>query len=265
MKTKFDEEIKDYASVLSDGDTANSLVCPCCNGGSSHDRSFCVTKEDSLIKYICFRASCGYRGILGDNPNNPREAPKKRSVMPYRRRTQDLSDTDKNILLGKFEICPSEWRWGIDDCRVIMPITDHRGYVIGHVARNYEELSGMYSKAKSIAYWEDANYAKLHFCTYTNADWLYLVEDIVSAEKVGEFVDCAALLGTNLSDELVAHIISLGYKKVVLWLDDDAFMKACKLSDRYGLAFPQGVSVVHTTSDPKDMPFEEIEEIVIGG
>lgn len=184
--------------------------------------------------------------------------------MPYRKSTEELGEFEQQWLLSKFEICPDEWKWGIEDSRVIMPITDYRGYIIGHVTRNYPELSGVESKAKSIVYWESERATKLHFAPAwgINQSTLHLVEDVVSATKLSKLCNCAALLGTHISDEMIGHIIDLGYKKVVLWLDDDAFMKACHYADRYGLAFHQGVSVVRTDNDPKDLTFKEIEETV---
>ena len=62
--------IKLLASIVEPNTTVNSLVCPECNGGKHKDKSLCITREAGLIKWICFRASCTFRGITDDNPNN---------------------------------------------------------------------------------------------------------------------------------------------------------------------------------------------------
>ena len=81
------EEIKDMALSMPDNSTSNGMVCPNCSGGNSGDRSLSVTKDGGLIKFICYRASCNYRGVIGDNPNNPRQAKKVKPPRPFTKPT----------------------------------------------------------------------------------------------------------------------------------------------------------------------------------
>ena len=88
---------------------------------------------------------------------------------------------------------------------------------------------------------------------------LVLVEDIISAHKVGHIIPTLCLFGSNISLKRLAAIKLLGYTKIIIWLDWDKrgyAIKAAQLAQSIGLT----ASVIHTQLDPKDYSEEQINE-----
>jgi hypothetical protein len=91
---------------------------------------------------------------------------------------------------------------------------------------------------------------------------LVLVEDIISAMKVGHIHPTLTLFGSNISLKRLATLKLLGYNEVIIWLDWDKreyAIKAAQLAQSIGLE----AQVIHTKLDPKDYTFEEISELLI--
>lgn len=94
-----------------------------------------------------------------------------------------------------------------------------------------------------------------------DATSLVLVEDLISAEKVGHITPTLCLFGSNISLKRLAVLRQLGYNKVVIWLDWDKkeyAMKAAQLAQSIGLQ----AQVIHTIKDPKEYNAQEITEIL---
>ena len=87
---------------------------------------------------------------------------------------------------------------------------------------------------------------------------IVLVEDIISAMKVGHISPTLCLFGSNISLKRLATLKLLGYNEVIIWLDWDKkeyAIKAAQLAQSIGL----NSKVIHTKLDPKDYNFEEIK------
>lgn len=84
-----------------------------------------------------------------------------------------------------------------------------------------------------------------------------LVEDIVSAHKVGQITECIPLFGTKVSSSVLPCLRYLG-KPVIMWLDRDqdsfSSKRAASLSMLTGLT----VSYLSTPTDPKQQSLETI-------
>ena len=93
-------------------------------------------------------------------------------------------------------------------------------------------------------------------------DALVLVEDQVSAIKVSKVQYCAALMGTNLSDQGIKQLMTLGIKKVILMLDgDDAGLKASmKLQRELSAHFIVKPVLLEKGNDPKHKSLEELNK-----
>lgn len=90
-----------------------------------------------------------------------------------------------------------------------------------------------------------------------------LVEDIVSAVRVGHVLPSHALLGTALTDGKIAALLSSGASDFVTWFDnDDAGRKARKQSARRLPLVGLRVRHVRTELDPKAYSNRRIEEII---
>jgi len=88
---------------------------------------------------------------------------------------------------------------------------------------------------------------------------LVLVEDLISATKVGHITPTLCLFGSNISLKRLAALKLLGYTKIIIWLDWDKkeyAIKASQLAQSIGLQS----QVIHTKLDPKKYSIEEIQQ-----
>ena len=100
----------------------------------------------------------------------------------------------------------------------------------------------------------------IHSSTKTN-DRLVIVEDIISAMKVGHITPTLCLFGSNISLKRLATLKLLGYNEVIIWLDWDKkeyAIKAAQLAQSIGLQ----ARVIHTKLDPKEYSYEQISNIL---
>ena len=58
-----DTVLLDYAS-LAEGERKSGQLCPMCSGGSGRERSFSVGRNNNHLAFICFRASCSFKGRI---------------------------------------------------------------------------------------------------------------------------------------------------------------------------------------------------------
>lgn len=84
-----------------------------------------------------------------------------------------------------------------------------------------------------------------------------LVEDYMSAIKVGNFTDCWALLGSYIPDDLM-YILKKEYTNVVIWLDANMLKAATKYQKRFFM-FGVPCRVYYSVQDPKEYSLGEIE------
>lgn len=88
-------------------------------------------------------------------------------------------------------------------------------------------------------------------------DTLVVVEDLLSAIRVGKFTTSCAALGTHLTDELV--LVALQYPLILLWFDGDpAGREADKHFGNRLRSYGVRVLSIRTQKDPKEYSDEEI-------
>jgi len=90
---------------------------------------------------------------------------------------------------------------------------------------------------------------------------LFLVEDVISAIKLGKLADTMPLLGCSLSMRKMLAIKKKGYKEIVFWLDRDkasSAVKQARTASMIGLSIKQ----VITDKDPKDLNTEYLQKTV---
>ena len=90
-----------------------------------------------------------------------------------------------------------------------------------------------------------------------------LVEDILSAAKVGRQADAYALLGTSLS-EYLKYRLAGKYKHALVWLDNDnPSVRSAQRDIAKALGiFIERVTIIHHDKDPKLCTDQEIENVV---
>jgi hypothetical protein len=85
-----------------------------------------------------------------------------------------------------------------------------------------------------------------------------LVEDVVSAHKVGQVATCIPLFGTSIGDRVIAKLQDLN-RPVVLWLDRDQYVNLSKKMGRLQALLSPEVDYISTRKDPKEYTAEEIK------
>lgn len=88
-----------------------------------------------------------------------------------------------------------------------------------------------------------------------------LVEDLVSAHKIGQVSLALPLLGTNISDAVVRKLTTLN-KPVVVWLDEDQFPRLAPKLNKLMVFLNQPVRYLWTEKDPKEYTITQIREFL---
>jgi hypothetical protein len=88
-----------------------------------------------------------------------------------------------------------------------------------------------------------------------------VVEDIVSAIKVGRFCQAMPIFGTNCKSRRLASLKLLGIDELIVWLDPDAAFKAFSITQEakyYGIKS----RMISALKDPKEHLNSEIKNIL---
>ena len=98
-----------------------------------------------------------------------------------------------------------------------------------------------------------------------------IVEDIVSAIKVGRYTDSIAVLGSYVSDNIldILRTVTVAngeitrtnhYDRVNIWLDDDKYFEGLKFAQRLR-TFGLNVVTIKTKLDPKEQSDDTIKDL----
>ena len=275
-KVQYDQAIingiKLDAAGLDLGEKDDSLVCPFCNKRCSYG----VRRAAEGLVYNCFRIACGAKGFIpmvGGFTYSAEAAIKRKTpkptLNPYLGKTASLPDSVVEWLYKKYEITAASvavqgWTYDERHHRIIMPINSYFGYTYGIVAKKLP-LSP-YKGAKALNYFDKSEPVKLSY-SRTSKEWIgrqdsiVLVEDIISATKVAKYMNCAALLGTNLTHKQIAFL-SAHYKEVIMMLDPDAIGKSLLYQKQYGSLF-DSFKIVDLKADPKDTKFGVLTQALL--
>ena len=90
-------------------------------------------------------------------------------------------------------------------------------------------------------------------------DYVVLVEDWISANKVGQHATCIPLFGTNIHTPAVYYLMQAN-KPVVLWLDNDQQQYVKAKAMRLQSIINNPVNVLVTKDDPKSYSLKEIKD-----
>jgi len=261
--------IRVLASDLVLGEQSQNIVCPFCKGGHTKEKSFSIKREPTGLLYHCYRATCGSRGFVPCVGGVFGGKAKERPPNPYTRPLRRLHARERRFFMRKYQLRSSSIRdfcYATVDQRVAMPIIDVRGFRIGWNLRHYPELAleAKETSRKAITYWDNTNVPTLHFeaprSLHTS---LVLVEDQLSAKRVSIYQNAVALMGCNLTDQNVQHLLDLGVQDVYIALDGDAWEMAQKIKEKY-LLFFRNFNVItwsDKNTDPKDMTEEALKQI----
>jgi len=148
--------------------------------------------------------------------------------------------------------------WSEEERKLIFPIMDDQRKNL--LAWQYRYFGFNEKHPKWVSYGINENLIHVidHRNSNTSLSSITLVEDLISANKVGNTTPTLCLFGSNISLKRLAMIKTLGYTEVVIWLDwdkRDYAIKAAQLAQSIGLQ----ARVIHTQLDPKEYSIEEIK------
>lgn len=261
--------IKCLASDLEVHQTAPNQVCPFCK---DTDKTFSITRFPNGLVYNCFRAKCTAKGFVdtsGDALVAPvKHAPNKPPPV-FKYRTRNFTDEEVLKYFGKYELTKAQIRlnqWVFDEeyGRVYMPVLNFSGFDHGGVAK---VLPGSTWKGSKAINYHSGVAPAIHYAEYdgsTNGDlvWCAVTEDIISAVKVSEFIECASILGTSMSDA-AAKDLADHYDNLLIILDPGAEAAAQTIAKERALQFKK-IKVLFLKQDPKDTNKKELEKAING-
>lgn len=268
------QQVLFYAMELMPYETARHFQCPWCG---KQDGGFSVTRTESGVLFNCFHASCesSASGFIaakfdGNNADLIEQPQKEKKPKTYQWDKRDLGPLERQFFKDNFNISESVLeqngvQFSDELNRVLFPVLTQEGYDIGLNARFYEELSDEFvdsanaSKysSKSILYIENREAPLLHWPKHRpetfdqQGDHIYvLVEDQVSAMRLGSYMDTCALLGTNLPEDSLKPFVGA---TAVVCLDGDAYSKSLKIKNKYGFFLKRCIVIDVGDTDIKDM------------
>jgi hypothetical protein len=146
---------------------------------------------------------------------------------------------------------------------LLLPITDEDGNVIEY-QRRFFPTKTFYSTAgvKQSIFIARNNYSDGVVC---------LVEDYISAIRVGNTIDCMCLFGTDITEDKLKYLLK-NYRTVLIWMDSDepGVKAANKISQKiqnfiikYPFLFTLGFKfdIINVPKQPKECTDSEIYSI----
>jgi hypothetical protein len=104
------------------------------------------------------------------------------------------------------------------------------------------------------------------YCTILNGEnkesKVILVEDLISAHKVSRVYPAIPLFGTEVYPP-VLHYLSHNHPEVILWLDKDQDFHVKRKALRLESLINKPVKIVTTEKDPKCLPLQNIQTLII--
>lgn len=109
--------------------------------------------------------------------------------------------------------------------------------------------------------WGDCHKSAHVYGDYQQVPSVVLVEDIVSAHKVGQVNACIPLFGTQVHEPVLACLRHIGLP-IILWQDKDQRPFIQKRAAALSVLTNLPVSYMFTDKDPKSIPINEIKELL---
>jgi len=260
--------IKFLAKTIRPETTQHGLDCPFCRGGRHGEKALTITRRrDGTALFICHRASCSRAGrvFVDGHVSINLEDPRFREFTPrpYDKASRALSDEERELIARSYSLTYHEtnyYRLSIDQesGRLVIPVMGPQEQFRGHILSN---LPGATTKPKSLIYKIlDEPFAAWFWPTTAKREKIVVVEDCISAMRVGRQYVAVALMGTNLNIENMLEILKYS-DNMVLALDKDATQKALHYQHKYKFMCP-AMQVAMLEKDLKWLSDAEITERV---
>lgn len=252
------------------GETSNEIRCPFCDGGSSKDTNFYITrKRSNEAAYKCHRLSCSRAGYVALGPAASDINISRTDTFtpnPYVGETWELGDVKIKYLEERYGLTKEL----LDGARFIetnnglgMPVYGPTGACRGLVTRSRGYSGGK----KIVRFFQEVD--EPWMCWYRKAKdkskTLVILEDQLSALRLSSVFQTIALLGTGLQeekvDEIRARIMEGEISQIIVSLDKDATAKAIGYLQEYKHLL-RNYSSLFLSKDVKDMSSEEFQRYI---
>jgi hypothetical protein len=282
--------IVDLARRIGFGQWASQL-CPKCNGGTSRERTLSIdVGQNGVLKFNCFRASCGFAGTAYTNQGlGPHIAetptPGARELRPLTADLHPLADSELDWFQSHFGLPPAWSKHGLyrTQSRYALPIFrpngTHRGYITrrpwdGSGADTAENRLDPQWGMKALTYLEADEPVQSWFSTMEaehSMQAVVCVEDPISAMRLTSYWEttegaefpmaAVAILGTGLNAGKIHEIQQVARSAdVYIALDADATGQAFAMARKWGPGFRR-LNVIVLQRDIKDMTDDEIARL----
>ncbi len=264
--------VREQAIALPNGCSMRGK-CPECGGTGA----FSITRTNSELAYICFSASCKYRGVITSKSNNSSKLGQSvtRQRKLFNGTLTALESYEEDWLHATFNI-DYKWltqvRFNPEDMRVYYPQYDISGRLHGYIARHYPKLDHNKPTKGAKALWKVVKQGEVGLLfpsmsvlsQVVKLKRLCVVEDYPSMLRINSQlgIPTCCLGGTNIYESHTSTILTLDVRELIIILDADAITKAIKLKRSLSLAFDNVIVVPLTGVDPKDMTVEELNEVL---
>lgn len=155
--------------------------------------------------------------------------------------------------------------WEIEENQIsFSPSRELLIFPIGSKGQHMEAWQGRYfgSNTEHPKYRTKGYKSNVMHIVNPESTTVVLVEDIISAIKVGRQFSAMPLFGSDITKTQLFRL-SRYYENICIWLDPDKYQHAIKLGQRAELFFKE-VHVVFSEKDPKDFTDEEIKGFISG-
>lgn len=175
--------------------------------------------------------------------------------------TKELS-LEGRIWLYKAGLTPTDWsKYGIgyspSSQRVVLPVYDTRGKLVWQQHRAV--IAGQRPKYMQPSRDKGDTLYVAHPKTGAT-DRAIIVEDILSAIRVGRHTTAISILGTKLSAGQAKRLAK--FSEITTWLDGDRAGRAGSKAIRKSMSLVTSVSNIQTELDPKEYSDHEIRRIL---
>jgi len=258
------QTINDIGSKLQLG-TTKRIDCPFCG----RKNTFSVTKETSQILWNCFSTHCKISGrrknLLTSEDICSKLKPKKQEEMVL------AEWVPPQWFVGPFE------RLGVEEylihhnalkpvlynqCQLAYdPVAARLVFLVKRGNKIYNGVGRKLSLHTLGPKWLNyhAQYSNIPFIVENGGDVLVIVEDCISACTMSRKpLTGMALLGTSITDVMLANTDLKAFRKAVIMLDRDANARALELHKKLS-PFIRCMTYLSET-DPKNMSIVKIDE-----
>lgn len=129
------------------------------------------------------------------------------------------------------------------------------------IGRLLEETEGDHKKRRKWYVWGDSHKHTEVIGEHHQSDGIVIVEDLISAHKVGQINTAIPIFGTALHP-CHYYYLRQASKPVILWLDKDQELNVKKTALRLESIIDKPVKIVVTDKDPKLLTLKEIHDCV---